>query len=356
MSSGDRSGAAELASLARALRAHLDRQSRLGLARTAPPPEPPPAAASAAAVRPAAGQSQAPASAPPEAPGETTSVRLATSRPPSVPDAAAGSGPASKSGPGSPHEPAGPARPAATSSINAAAGRGVPEVLLHKPRGAVTPPPAAPPESGPRLTADAGSTEELAAANRARAAACGDLEALREAVAGCTACRLCEQRTQTVFADGTGRSGAMFIGEGPGFHEDRQGVPFVGKAGELLTDIVTKGMKLAREDVYIANVVKCRPPDNRDPSPDEKAICTPWLDRQIELVNPKVLIPLGRHASGHVLSSRASMGAMRDRVHELGGRKVVPTFHPAYLLRSPGQKKACWSDIRRAMAELGLAP
>jgi DNA polymerase len=191
--------------------------------------------------------------------------------------------------------------------------------------------------------------------NRARAAACTSLEELRAAVASCTACELCRTRTQTVFADGTGRARAMFIGEGPGFHEDQAGVPFVGRAGALLTDIITKGMGLAREEVYIANVVKCRPPENRDPSATEKATCTPWLDRQIELVDPLVLIPLGRHAAGHVLQSEASMGALRGRVHVAGGRKVVPTFHPAYLLRSPGQKKECWADIQLAMTELGLS-
>jgi DNA polymerase len=195
-----------------------------------------------------------------------------------------------------------------------------------------------------------------AALNRERAAAATTLEELARAVAACTACELCHTRTQTVFADGTGRARAMFVGEGPGFHEDQQGLPFVGKAGALLTDIITKGMGLAREEVYIANVVKCRPPENRDPTAAEKALCTPWLDRQIELVDPKVLIPLGRHAAGHLLGSEASMGALRGRVHGVGGRKVVPTFHPAYLLRSPAQKKECWADIQLAMAELGLDP
>jgi len=194
-----------------------------------------------------------------------------------------------------------------------------------------------------------------AAENRARAAACTSLEELRAAVASCTACDLCQTRTQTAFADGTGRARAMFIGEGPGFHEDQAGVPFVGRAGALLTDIITKGMGLAREEVYIANVVKCRPPENRDPSAVEKATCTPWLDRQIELVDPAVIVPLGRHAAMHVLGVEASMGAMRARVHPKGGRQVVPTYHPAYLLRSPGEKKECWKDIQLAMAELGLA-
>jgi DNA polymerase len=188
---------------------------------------------------------------------------------------------------------------------------------------------------------------------RVAAAACEDLDALRAAVASCHACDLCSTRTQTVFADGDGSAGVLFIGEAPGAREDEQGVPFVGPAGKLLTDIITKGMGLDRKRVAIANILKCRPPDNRDPSVEEKRTCTPWLDRQIELLAPRVLIPLGRHASNHILGSDQAMGAMRGRVHELdGGVRVVPTYHPAYLLRSPGQKKVCWEDIQLAMAEL----
>ncbi|MEM7306527.1 MAG: uracil-DNA glycosylase [Planctomycetota bacterium] len=203
--------------------------------------------------------------------------------------------------------------------------------------------PTAPAEPAPALPANL-------------APACSDLDELRQAVAGCTACRLCESRTQTVFADGTGSARILFVGEAPGFHEDRQGVPFVGNAGQLLTDIITKGMGLAREDVYIANVLKCRPPENRDPTPEEKALCTPWLDRQIELLQPAVLVPLGRHAANHVLRMQTSMGRLRGRVYDHDGRKVVPTYHPSYLLRNPADKKECWKDIQLAMAELGLQP
>jgi DNA polymerase len=187
-----------------------------------------------------------------------------------------------------------------------------------------------------------------------QAAACADLAELRASVARCQACGLAATRTQTVFADGAGDSGVMFVGEAPGADEDAQGVPFVGRAGRLLSDIITKGMGIARERTYIANVLKCRPPENRDPTSEEKRTCTPWLDRQVELVDPKVLVPLGRHAAMHVLASEMPMGRMRGRVHERGGRKVVPTYHPAYLLRSPGQKKECWQDIQLAMRELGL--
>ena len=189
---------------------------------------------------------------------------------------------------------------------------------------------------------------------RAQAKAARTLEELRGCVARCEACSLHKTRTQTVFQDGSPVRRLMFIGEAPGADEDRTGVPFVGRAGQLLTDIITKGMGIAREEVLIANVLKCRPPDNREPTPEEKSICTPWLDRQIELHDPKVLIPLGRHASMHILGREASMGEMRTRIHEIGGRQVVPTYHPAYLLRSPGEKKECWKDIQLAMGVLGI--
>jgi DNA polymerase len=173
-----------------------------------------------------------------------------------------------------------------------------------------------------------------------QAAAAGTLEELRDVVSRCEACSLCQTRTQTVFMD-----------------EDRTGVPFVGRSGQLLTDIITKGMGIPRPEVAIANVLKCRPPENRDPTPAEKTICTPWLDRQIALVDPRVIIPLGRHAANHLLGTvDATMGALRQKIHDKGGRKIVPTFHPSYLLRSPGEKKECWKDIQLAMGILGLDP
>lgn len=203
-------------------------------------------------------------------------------------------------------------------------------------------------------SADPDAPARSAADVRAQAASAPDLATLRARVARCEACTLAKTRTQTVFMDGQGQRALMFVGEAPGADEDRQGVPFVGRAGQLLTDIIQKGMGIAREEVTIANVLKCRPPDNREPTPVEKATCTPWLDRQIELVNPTVLVPLGRHAAMHLLQLEASMGAMRGRVHARGGRQIVPTFHPAYLLRSPGEKKECWKDIQVAMGILGI--
>ena len=219
--------------------------------------------------------------------------------------------------------------------------------------------PKPPPLSSPRSTLPnpaRAAAEAMAKGVREQAKACVDLAQLQRGVAACTACGLCSTRTQTVFSDGTGKARLMFVGEAPGAEEDARGVPFVGRAGQLLTDILTKGMGLARADVYICNVLKCRPPENRDPTEAEKLTCTPWLDRQIELMDPAVIVPLGRHAANHVLGTELPMGKLRGQVFERNGRKVVPTFHPAYLLRSPSMKKECWKDIQLAMGLLGLLP
>jgi DNA polymerase len=178
---------------------------------------------------------------------------------------------------------------------------------------------------------------------------------LRERVAACTACSLCHTRTQTVFADGSGKSGIVFVGEAPGEQEDRRGLPFVGPAGQLLTDIIEKGMGLSRAEVYICNVLKCRPPENRDPTAREKELCTPWLDRQLDLLDARLVIALGRHAACHLLATESSLSKLRGRIHLRAGRKVLVTYHPAYLLRSPADKKECWRDIQLGMKELGLA-
>lgn len=172
----------------------------------------------------------------------------------------------------------------------------------------------------------------------------GDIAA---AIAGCTKCFLCEGRTNTVPGEGTSRSGLMFVGEGPGQVEDETGRPFVGRAGELLNQII-QSIGLAREDVFIANAVKCRPPGNRKPLPDEMAACMPYLERQIELVGPKVLVALGATAAEALLSARRSLGELRSRVHSYRGIPLVVTYHPAALLRNPNWKKSTWDDIRIA--------
>lgn len=252
--------------------------------------------------------------------------------------------------------PAAPAdRPAAPVRFSIAAQpHAAPQPASARPAPAPAPVPAPRPAVAAAPRPAAVATNAAAERVRAVAASCQTLDELRAAVSNCTECSLCRTRTQTVFQDGAGASGVLFIGEAPGADEDRTGVPFVGRAGQLLTDIITKGMGLPRADVWIANVLKCRPPDNREPTPAEKTTCTPFLDRQIELMQPRVIIPLGRHAAMHVLGIDAPMGAMRQRVHDVRGRPVVPTYHPAYLLRSPGEKKECWKDIQLAMQLLGL--
>lgn len=175
------------------------------------------------------------------------------------------------------------------------------------------------------------------------------LAALKEEVSTCTNCGLCEGRTQTVFADGNANADLVFVGEAPGFYEDQQGIPFVGKAGQLLTDIITKGMKLTREEVYICNVIKCRPPENRDPNPNEIEQCEPYLIRQLELVQPKVICALGGHAAKTLLKTEESTGRLRGKWHEYQGIPLRVTYHPAYLLRNPEEKKKTWEDIQEVL-------
>lgn len=174
-------------------------------------------------------------------------------------------------------------------------------------------------------------------------------------VRGCTKCRLCETRTNTVFGEGDPDARIFFIGEGPGENEDLQGRPFVGRAGELLNKWIA-AMGLAREQVMIANIVKCRPPSNREPAPDEVATCTPYLQRQLEIVRPRVIITLGRPSAQYMLQSKLSMGKLRGAWHDWRGIKLMPTYHPAYVLRqyTVETRGAVWADLQKVMAELNL--
>jgi DNA polymerase len=181
------------------------------------------------------------------------------------------------------------------------------------------------------------------------------LAALRTHIGDCRRCKLARGRTHLVFGVGPPKADLMFVGEGPGRDEDLRGEPFVGRAGQLLTEIITKGMRLRREDVYIANVVKCQPPENRNPEPDEIAACMPFLERQIELVAPRVLVALGTFAAQTLLGVRTPISRLRGVWHDYRGVKLMPTLHPAYLLRNPADKRLVWSDIKQVMAELGLA-
>jgi uracil-DNA glycosylase len=180
------------------------------------------------------------------------------------------------------------------------------------------------------------------------------LEELREAIGDCQRCKLAPHRTNLVFGVGNPRARLVFVGEGPGADEDAKGEPFVGRAGQLLTEIITKGMRLARSDVYIANVIKCRPPGNRNPEPDEVASCEPFLVRQIELIAPDVIVALGKFAAQTLLRTKTPITQLRGRWFDYHGIRLMPTFHPAYLLRNPADKRLVWQDIRQVMERLGL--
>lgn len=185
--------------------------------------------------------------------------------------------------------------------------------------------------------------------------AAASLDELRAVLGDCQRCKLAPHRTRIVFGVGNPRARLMFVGEGPGQDEDRQGEPFVGRAGQLLTEIITKGMRLAREDVYIANVVKCRPPRNRNPEPDEVAACQPFLLRQIRLIAPEVIVALGKFAAQTLLETTTPITRLRGTWHDYHGIRLMPTFHPAYLLRNPADKRLVWEDIKQVMGVLGLA-
>lgn len=181
----------------------------------------------------------------------------------------------------------------------------------------------------------------------------GTLLTIREDIGDCIRCKLHKGRTKIVFGDGHPQAKLLFIGEGPGRDEDLQGLPFVGRAGKLLTQMI-EAMGLRRSDVYICNVVKCRPPDNRAPEKDEVAACSPFLFRQIDLVAPKVIVCLGSIAAQTILETTRGISQFRGQWLEFRGRKLMATYHPAYLLRNPAAKSEVWKDLQKVMAELGL--
>lgn len=170
------------------------------------------------------------------------------------------------------------------------------------------------------------------------------LDAIRRELGECTRCRLHEGRTNLVFGVGNPHAEVVIVGEGPGYHEDRTGEPFVGRAGQLLTRMLA-AIGVRREDAYICNVIKCRPPKNRDPQVDEIATCSPFMRRQLEAIGPKAVITVGRFAGNVLLDAQESVGRLRGRVHTSGPFPVVPTYHPAYLLRNPAHKARAWEDL-----------
>jgi DNA polymerase len=173
-----------------------------------------------------------------------------------------------------------------------------------------------------------------------------ELKKLEEQVKKCRKCELCNERTNVVFGTGNSDADLMFVGEAPGYYEDVQGEPFVGKAGQLLTKII-ESIDLARSDVYIANILKCRPPGNRNPNANEIVLCSPHLIKQIEIINPKIICALGTFAAQTLLNTTDAIGKLRGRFFEYQGAKFLATYHPAYLLRNPGDKKKVWVDIKK---------
>ena len=180
------------------------------------------------------------------------------------------------------------------------------------------------------------------------------LEAIREEIGECTRCKLHTGRKNIVFGEGDPKAVIVFVGEGPGSEEDQQGRPFVGEAGQLLTDIIEKGMKIKRAEVYICNIVKCRPPGNRNPEPDEVETCIGFVKKQIRAINPRVIVTLGNVPTQNLLGTKQGITKLRGTWQTYEGIPVMPTFHPAYLLRSPGEKKKVWEDIQLVMAKLGM--
>lgn len=179
----------------------------------------------------------------------------------------------------------------------------------------------------------------------------GGLKAIRDEIGDCQRCQLSKTRTNIVFGDGNPNAELMFIGEAPGRDEDLQGKPFVGRAGQLLTRMI-EAMGYARSDVYIANIVKCRPPENRYPEEDESSTCSPFLFQQIEAIKPKVIVVLGNLATQTLLETKQGITTLRGKFLDYRGSKLMPTFHPAFLLRNPPMKKPCWEDLKMVMAEL----
>ena len=180
------------------------------------------------------------------------------------------------------------------------------------------------------------------------------LDQLQHSIKDCTLCKLCQGRTQVVFGVGNPEAELVFVGEGPGADEDRQGIPFVGRAGQLLTKMIENGMGLKREDVYICNVIKCRPPGNRNPELEEIATCEPFLQQQLAIIQPRVIVALGKFAAQTLLETTTTITKLRGHWREYNGIKLLPTFHPSYLLHNPGGKGKVWDDLKMVMAELGL--
>lgn len=218
-------------------------------------------------------------------------------------------------------------------------------------------PTEAPPARPSSLPAAGPPTPSREDADGPRLALADSLEAVRAILGDCTRCKLHRAgRRQIVFGVGNPRAEVMFVGEGPGRQEDLQGEPFVGDAGQLLTRIIENGMRIRRSDVYIANIVKCRPPQNRDPEPDEVDACEPFLRAQIQQIRPRVIVALGKYAAQTLLRTQAPISRLRGRWHVYEGIDLMPTYHPAFLLRNPAEKRPVWEDVKEVLRRIGRSP
>lgn len=254
-----------------------------------------------------------------------------------------------------PHDPAMTTRVTAESHVAAAAANAVSQATLEPAQEEPVPSrrQSGPKQQSPDLFRSAMDDDSLGPplSNQQRIA---ELAALCEEVKGCTLCHeLATTRTQTVFGTGNPMARLAFLGEAPGADEDRKGEPFVGRAGQLLTKII-EACTLRRDDVYILNILKCRPPGNRNPSPDEAANCRQFLERQLRIIRPEFICCLGAVAAQNLLDTTTPIGRLRGKIHAFGGIKVVATYHPAYLLRNPSAKRATWDDMKFLMKEMGI--
>ncbi len=234
---------------------------------------------------------------------------------------------------------------------------GLDHVEPHKADESDTVPTEAPPSQSAHRATEALQTptltpEPVASPPGSETEASPSLSAVRESLGDCKRCALCEGRKKIVFGDGNPEADLMFIGEGPGANEDEQGLPFVGRAGDLLTQMIEKGMGLSRDNVYICNIVKCRPPGNRNPLPQEVAACRPFLDGQIDAVRPKVIVSLGKPATGLLLDREVAITRIRGTWHDYRGIALMPTLHPAFVLRryTAENRRNVWDDLKAALA------
>lgn len=271
--------------------------------------------------------------------------------------------PKSADNPAKPVAPAKPsvAAPLPASSVKTAPAEAAVQSSTPKPETSPQPTPSAAPVARQFLPSSSGALPREFSADTTRPCSTlsrdervASLAKAAEQVAACVRCQeLAETRTQTVFGVGNPEADIMYIGEAPGADEDRQGEPFVGRAGQLL-DKITEACKLTREEIYICNILRCRPPGNRNPTPDEAANCREYLDAQIEAVDPKYIVCWGSVAAHNLLGTKAAIGKMRGKFFDYKGIKVLCTYHPSYLLRSPGAKKDVWADMKIFRADMGV--